>query len=180
MPSLALRRLWTSPWLIGGPICHFLPRPPWKYFQTPLKPSRLTRVSTKGQNLASVQVGRVFIRVFIRVHFVLRPVRSYILAIFWYFLGPNFKWVIASLSFNILSRVMYQRDTRVCFSALEGIWCTFWLAVGSVVGKKSEIRSAFLQNKCLAALEMEGRTCQAFGFNLHCKNRAATVVGNKL
>ena len=88
--------------------------------------------------------------------------------------------VLASLSGNNSSRVMYQRDTRVCFSALEGIWCTFWLALGSVVGKKSEIRSAFLQNKCLAALEMEGRTCQAFGFNLHCKNRAATVVGNKL
>jgi len=48
-----------------------------------------TRASTKGRNLAFVPVRRFFKPVFIRVHFVLRPVRSYILAIFWYFLGPT-------------------------------------------------------------------------------------------
>ena len=32
---------------------------------------------------------KVFKPVFIRVHFVLRPVRSSILSIFWYFLGPS-------------------------------------------------------------------------------------------
>ena len=39
--------------------------------------------------------------VFIRVHFVLRPVRSYILAIFWYCLGPS---VVCGLSGADLDR----------------------------------------------------------------------------
>ena len=47
------------------------------------------RASTKGRNLAFVPVRTFLKPVFIRVHFVLRTVRSYILAIFWYFLGPN-------------------------------------------------------------------------------------------
>jgi len=47
------------------------------------------RASTKGQNLAFAPVRTFLKPVFIRVHFVLRPVRSYILAIFWYFLGPR-------------------------------------------------------------------------------------------
>ena len=47
------------------------------------------RASTKGRILASVPVRRLLKPVFIRVRFVLRPVRSYILAIFWYFLGPK-------------------------------------------------------------------------------------------
>ena len=48
------------------------------------------RAPTKGWNLASVPVRRFLKPVFIRVHFVLRPVRSYILAMFWYFLGTKF------------------------------------------------------------------------------------------
>ena len=47
------------------------------------------RASTKGRNLASVPVRRFLKPIFIRVHFVLRPVRLYILAIFWYSLGPS-------------------------------------------------------------------------------------------
>ena len=47
------------------------------------------RASTKGRNLAFVPVRRYFKPVFIRVHFVLRPVRSYIFAIIGYFLGPS-------------------------------------------------------------------------------------------
>ena len=49
----------------------------------------VARASTKDRILASVPVRRLLKPVFIRVHFVLRPVRSYILAMFWYFLGPN-------------------------------------------------------------------------------------------
>ena len=64
------------------------------FYGTPLKTffNRLwpkSRASTKGRNLASVPVRRFLRPIFIRVHFVLRPVRSYILAIFWYFLGPS-------------------------------------------------------------------------------------------
>ena len=51
----------------------------------------MSRASTKGRNLASVPVRRFLKPVFIRVHIVLRPVRSYILAIFWYFLGPIYE-----------------------------------------------------------------------------------------
>ena len=50
---------------------------------------RAIRASTKGRNLAFVPVRRFLKPVFIRVHFVLRPVWSYILAILWYFLGLN-------------------------------------------------------------------------------------------
>ena len=54
-----------------------------------------SRASTKGRNLSSVPARRFLKPVFIRVHFVLRPARSYILGIFWYFLGPS--WLHAPL-----------------------------------------------------------------------------------
>ena len=61
--------------------------------------SLVLRASTKGRNLASVPVRRFLKTVFIRVHFVLRPVRLYILAIFWHFLGPRFLSGIKSKAF---------------------------------------------------------------------------------
>ena len=53
------------------------------------KGNQSARASTKGQILASVRVRRFSKPVFIRVHLVLRPVGSYILAIFCYFLNPT-------------------------------------------------------------------------------------------
>ena len=50
----------------------------------------MIRASTKGRNLAFLPVEAFLKPVFVRVHFVLRPVQSYILAIFWYFLGPTY------------------------------------------------------------------------------------------
>ena len=49
----------------------------------------LFRASIKGRNLTYVPVRRFLKPLFTRIHFVLRLVRSYILAIFWYFLGPT-------------------------------------------------------------------------------------------
>ena len=58
--------------------------------------------SIKGRNLSSLLVRRFLKPVFIRVHFVLRPVRSYILAflaIFWYFLGPSYCALLYTLRY---------------------------------------------------------------------------------
>ena len=57
-------------------------------FEAALQLQIEVRASTKGRKRSEFGSEGRKRSIFIRVHFVLRPVRSYILAIFWYFLGP--------------------------------------------------------------------------------------------
>ena len=86
------------------------------------------RASTKGRNLAFLPVRAFLKPVFIRVHFVLRPVRSYILAIFWYFLGPN-------------PNHSDQQTTLTTQSTLLPPWETFRFTSSNLVQNQRETRS---------------------------------------
>ena len=62
-----------------------------QHFERKLKEkTKSFKRQTQGLSLGAILPQKYFPKIFIRVYFVLRPVRSYILAIFWYFLGPNF------------------------------------------------------------------------------------------
>ena len=80
----------------------------------------MSRASTKGRNLASVPARRFLKPVFIRVHFVLRPARSYILGIFWYFLGP-------SCAIDIFQSLVMQSTLQSCQSFKAVVTPVWWL-----------------------------------------------------
>ena len=64
--------------------------------------------------MASVPVGRFLKQVFISVHFVLRPVRLYILAIFWYFLGPRLVRLAHLLLVNVFcAQTLWGREILI-------------------------------------------------------------------